>query len=898
MSNALTGDYDVVLEVAARTVDDVLASLHRQGASDTASPKLLHSFSAAIGQAPTLKGLDLAQLLLDDYFGSGKANLGTIPQHLLAAMQDDMTALQAAAAKLANHLGDIAQAPAASSLTGEVLGIVAALSVVRGGAYIQMGAPGLIVAPSTSEVSISAPIRAAYTPYPGTEPLPEPIHGDVLATFLPKYNPSGANAKPALEIKLANHGISFTPAKGTLLKPAQVKKITHEVERFVRDNFGTQSVQLPANFPFRDFKIMVGAESAIALPLRLSYKIFPAFSDSVTKIFLDPGDNFAIAISKDYVWERLQQSGIVDQIKQYSPTYELKDAVFGITWSSFHAWVTNVALDWSKPGTVTVVVTGSAHLWVAVGSDQDYNFTITQALKLSLDVKTQAFSLAADGPPAIAGLPPDFAGPAQTQIQNQITPWIDQAQGVVQQAFSQINVNDAFSAFDPGTSAKYTAVDTTPDGVILRGSARVLGAAVDPVVDFTETPDGAALTAFKSWIPGGTIDDFVWSWTVGDSILPWRRDVYEVHTPHSFIFRWSPKPGQGRASPPPWQNYNVCLELDGTQAGKGSVSAQWPSLDSSICGSGWPQWLATMPSWWQNLLLGPVWGPDPGPDGILEDAIIAHMNVRPAAAPAPDARSSVLVHFAGGEQPPLPPIGEALRRSKHRNAQIPVIVVLPRGALRRKRSSVEESLGLMGPELALPLIVTEDYESAWTQAFSVSGGAATYLLSPEGEISWNQPGRLDAKRLTAALDEHASPATRRRSRRLRIALRVGEPAPDLLYEFAEGHQLRGRRALLAFCKSWSTPCIKELARLQQVHQRAGAEGPVVLAVADGEDADCADEIVRQHHLQFPVVADPRRQLGRPCAINCWPTLVAIRPDGLINAIRYGAAHDRRRRAAT
>lgn len=811
MSNPMTGDYDVVLQVAAATVNNILASLHRRGASDTASAKLPHSFSAAIGQQPTFAGLDLAQTLLNDYFGAGKTNLGNIPPHLLAAVQDDMSTLQAAAGKLASHLGEMAQAPAASG-------------------------------------------------------------------------------KPALEIKLADHGISFTPAKGTALKPAEVKTIARQVERFVRDNFGTQTVQLPANFPFRDFKILVGARSAIALPIRLSFKLSSALADSVTKILLNPGDDFAIAISKEYVWEQLRQSGIVDQIKQYNLTLDSNVEFLGITIhvASFHAWVTDVALDWSTPGTVSVLVTGGAHLWVAVGSDQDYNFTITQALTLSLDAKTQAFSLAANGAPSITGLPASFTAPAQTQIQNQIKPWIDQAQGVLQQSFNQISASATFSAFAPGASAKYTALETTADGVILRGSAQVLGAAVDPVIDFTDTPDGTALNAFKSWIPGGTIDDFVWSWTVRDSILPWRGTTHEVHTPHSFLFRWGAKPGQKRAPPPPWQSYNVCLEIDGSEVGAGHVSAQ----DNSMCTFGRPQWLATLPSWWQHLLLGPVWGPDPGPDGILEEAILAHMNVRPAAAAA-DARSSVIVHFADGEQPPLPAVGEALRRSRHREAQIPVIVVLPSGALRRKRSSVEESLGSLGAELALPLLVTEDYEGAWTQAFSVSGSTATYLLSPEGEISWNLAGRLDARQLAAALDAHASPATRRRSQRLRIALRVGERAPELLYQFAADHELQGRRVLLAFCKSWSTPCIKVLVRLQHAHQGAGADGPAILAIADGQDAQVADEMRRQHDLPFPVLSDPQRRLARPCAINCWPTVVAIRGDGLINAIRYGAAHYRR-----
>jgi AhpC/TSA family protein len=113
----------------------------------------------------------------------------------------------------------------------------------------------------------------------------------------------------------------------------------------------------------------------------------------------------------------------------------------------------------------------------------------------------------------------------------------------------------------------------------------------------------------------------------------------------------------------------------------------------------------------------------------------------------------------------------------------------------------------------------------------------------------------------------------------------------LLYEFAHEHELRGRRAVVLFCKSWSTPCIKELTRLQ----RAGAQAAIVLAIADGEDKDAIDEMVCQHHIRVPVMADPRRQLGRRFAINCWPTIVSIRDDGLVSSIHCGATHRHRRR---
>jgi peroxiredoxin len=322
----------------------------------------------------------------------------------------------------------------------------------------------------------------------------------------------------------------------------------------------------------------------------------------------------------------------------------------------------------------------------------------------------------------------------------------------------------------------------------------------------------------------------------------------------------------------------------------------YPVSGASACWVFWPEWFFMLPAWWANVLMIPVWGPDSGPERVLDAGIVAHVNVRPEKGPSAEAKTSVLVHFADGHAPPLPAMGEALRRSRYRDAGIPVIVVLPFGGLGQKRSVVEKSLGSLGAEVAVPLAVTEDYEGAWTKAFGTPSGSATYLMSPEGEIAWKEQGRLDANRLALALDQHATAGTRRRSRRLPIALRIGRPIPDLLYEFAQGHDLRGRRVVLLFCKSWSTPCIKELLRLQKVHERAAARRPAIVVIADGEDKTATDELVRRHGLQFPVLADPERQMGRRFAIHCWPTTIGIRETGLIDGIHQGVTHLRRRQA--
>jgi peroxiredoxin len=248
---------------------------------------------------------------------------------------------------------------------------------------------------------------------------------------------------------------------------------------------------------------------------------------------------------------------------------------------------------------------------------------------------------------------------------------------------------------------------------------------------------------------------------------------------------------------------------------------------------------------------------------------------------------------------PLSMLGEAMLRSKQRDANVPIVVVLPPGSLAQTRSVVERRLGAFAARVHLPLVVTKDYEGSWTQAFGGTGAEATYLLSGEGELVWSHQGRLDIASLTTVLDQHVRAGSRRRSQPLRLAVQAGEPAPEILLDDGRGgglsrQQLRGRRVVLMFWKFCSRPCLAELRRLQRLYDRGRAHAPLIFAVGDGEGPDRIAEVARDHHLRFTLVSDSDRRIARRYGVNCWPTMVSINDDGLIDAIHAGIAHDRLR----
>ena len=87
----------------------------------------------------------------------------------------------------------------------------------------------------------------------------------------------------------------------------------------------------------------------------------------------------------------------------------------------------------------------------------------------------------------------------------------------------------------------------------------------------------------------------------------------------------------------------MCLRVEGTQhrATPGIANV----AGGETCQIEQPDWLAVMPSWWDALLLVPVWGPDPGPEGIIENAITGHINVHVEARSAVDRKTSSIIHF-------------------------------------------------------------------------------------------------------------------------------------------------------------------------------------------------------------------------------------------------------------
>ena len=400
------------------------------------------------------------------------------------------------------------------------------------------------------------------------------------------------------------------------------------------------------------------------------------------------------------------------------------------------------------------------------------------------------------------------------------------------------------------------------------------------MIEVGETHGGAAFTAFRSWIPAGRIDRFVWTWVEYPDTGSILQGVEKTSAQeHDFVL---PKPAGVRSVG------RICLRLEGTMIA--SAGQEVRVGGGTTCRVQEPEVAMDIPSWWGPLTI-PFFTPDLVETGTLRQAIAGHVGVQ-ASPGRGQAQRNALVCFADGSAKSLSAVITALSRTKNASSVV-TVVVLPSGAFDASRREVEDKLGLSG-KISCPLHFTEDDEGGWTRTFGVSKTPSLYLLNARREFVWKHEGTPDPKAIAAALDEFVVPTVPLGFSPIRMAVSPGDAAPDAA--FADGgrgyalHRLKGRDVILNFWQSWSAPCIAELERLQRLHEECRPP-PFIVAFHGGADAKAVDVVRKRLGLSYPVVQDSRQQIGLRYGVRCWPTTVKIDADGCVEHIQLGAAHE-------
>ncbi|MEZ0277084.1 MAG: TlpA family protein disulfide reductase [Roseimicrobium sp.] len=869
MANNLTGDYEAVVEISVRQINGLLATLHQNGASTNAPLKLLHSVDTRVGD-PRRRFpdhvFDFSDWVLEYQQEKGPRPIKDLQGQFVSTSPPG----------IAQRFQDIFD-----DIKGGVI-VEDPPAVIRGRARIQISTLQVSFPEgSSTEVILHAYARAHYYPDKDTGELPKPVHGEVQATFEIKTLPYGGGRRLFIKPSSQDSKIRFIADPASGINNAQATVIAAQIRKVVRESIELLPVDLPAGFPFSVFKGIGLVGQVLALPLQLSGVGAPGSGVQPLHTSFVGSSGFAFAVRKEYVQGLIDIAAIQESISSRRITLSIERWGVGVS--------VTYKLRFSQGPTLTfkngsIEISGRVEVETGTWWAPNGFVSFKQAVTLRLNTSSQVASLRRIGDPDVDESWFIPSGTATNIVRSEMDKAIDANNDSVEAVFTDARnkLVNGLRTFDNSSTVRYSGVQITVDGIIVRGDIGGPGR-LSPIVEIGETEQGTAFTALKSWIPGGRILRHVWSWVEypGTPATIWNGVTRTATEMHRFVF---PKP------PGITSISHVCLRLEGTRI---LANGQTQNISGgTTCIAPAPDIVLDVPSWWEPVTL-PIWMPDITDDMVLRDAIAGHVTIQSVRPQKLATGHNTLVYFPEWpSERPLQALGDALKKLSQRNPSLLVIVVLPEGAFDSTRKELNEKLGGDKEKLPVPLQLTEDDEGGWARSFGLSKRASYYLVNARREFVWKHEGNVDAGELLAALEKHLVPAASPRTIPLRLAVDSGATAPDVTFQDAESqrfalHRMRGQTMLLNFWQSWSAPCLAELERLQQLHEKGGKDAPTIVSFHGGKDAKKMEELRKRLGLTFTVVQDTEQREARKYGIRCWPTTVEVNADGNVEHAQFG-----------
>jgi thiol-disulfide isomerase/thioredoxin len=123
---------------------------------------------------------------------------------------------------------------------------------------------------------------------------------------------------------------------------------------------------------------------------------------------------------------------------------------------------------------------------------------------------------------------------------------------------------------------------------------------------------------------------------------------------------------------------------------------------------------------------------------------------------------------------------------------------------------------------------------------------------------------------------------------------VGQPAPELTLTRLSGASVSladfsGQVVLVNMWATWCGPCRSELPHIQDLHERYGPDGLIVLAINVGETEERIWQYITEEGYTFRVLVDPQSQSMRAFRTSGIPTTVLIDREGIVRQVQVGYA---------
>src|SRR5262245_27458568 len=519
MPNALTGDFDVVAEFAIAAANRVLAAMHR-------SERFLHSLAVRVDDNPPEDSARARPTMV----GSVDAFGDPVVDHDRIGRPNPFPGILAATDPVRAGL-DQALNPDAGADPEPIQP-----SHLQGRAQLQLTPPTVEVPDAGgTNVTVRQQIMARYFPDSNTSPAAEFVHGELQITAAVSRIASQAADILNIDVKADDVYVNFTPAWSSHpLTAEDLAAINLWIRNALKTSFLPSTATLPANVAAIQFKTLIGPPGALCLLMNMTG---PSGSPASMNVpFLGPGDDFAVAVSVDFVRAALQP--IIDRVlAQTFPPITIPVDVFFATYHVVYSIALTGATVDLQDGVILLTVRGHAtqmsHKWYAPDS---FHFTAKLTFTLSANGDSADLipgDVSLDTSSWSVNLFRDSATENMRQVRDQALAESGAADTVRQKLSANANLGGLLQSLMPpppgrrrtgsylhGFQLAYTSCEIRTAGIIVHGS---LGVTDWPPahVEFEQVPGtsggdvlaahGADYSALKTWIPGGAIRRYEWS---------------------------------------------------------------------------------------------------------------------------------------------------------------------------------------------------------------------------------------------------------------------------------------------------------------------------------------------------------------------------------------------------
>lgn len=121
-------------------------------------------------------------------------------------------------------------------------------------------------------------------------------------------------------------------------------------------------------------------------------------------------------------------------------------------------------------------------------------------------------------------------------------------------------------------------------------------------------------------------------------------------------------------------------------------------------------------------------------------------------------------------------------------------------------------------------------------------------------------------------------------------LKTGDAFPDLAAYNLEGKlpaDLKGKVVMVDFWASWCGPCKQSFPTMNELQQKFGPQGLVVIAVNVDEERSDMEAFLKDHPASFTVVRDGNQKLVDKVSIKTMPSSFILDREGKVVAAHSG-----------